>query len=172
MEGQSLRFMASARRWRQEGMKSKSLLRTLTGRETVPCQSELPVNLEGVQVRYFPCPLLRRLYWAPALGRALESEIGKFDAVHLHSVFLWPTWAAARAARKANVPYVLSPRGMLVRDLIGRRSRLAKSAWIQIIERSNLEQAAAVHLTSQLEAAELQRFGWRLPAAGRHSKWS
>jgi glycosyltransferase involved in cell wall biosynthesis len=52
---------------------------------------------------------------------------------------------------------------MLVRDLISRRSWLAKSAWIQTIERSNLEQAAAVHLTSQLEAAELQRFGWRLP---------
>jgi glycosyltransferase involved in cell wall biosynthesis len=128
-----------------------------------PVPIGLPVNLEGVQVRYFPCPLLRRLYWAPALGRALESEIGKFDVVHLHSVFLWPTWAAARAARKAGVPYVLSPRGMLVKDLIGRRSWLAKSAWMQIIERSNVEQAAAVHLTSQLEAAELQRFGWRLP---------
>jgi hypothetical protein len=48
--------------------------------------------------------LLRRLYWAPALGRALESEIGKFDVVHLHSVFLWPTWAAGRAAREAGVP--------------------------------------------------------------------
>jgi glycosyltransferase involved in cell wall biosynthesis len=52
---------------------------------------------------------------------------------------------------------------MLIKDLIAQRSWLAKSAWIQIIERSNVEQAAAVHLTSQLEAAELQRFGWRLP---------
>src|ERR1700747_315645 len=133
----------------------------IDGPRNSPVPIGLPVNLEGVQVRYFPCPLLRRLYWAPALGRALESEIGKFDLVHLHSVFLWPTWAAARAARKAGVPYVLSPRGMLVRDLIGRRSWLAKSAWIQIIERSNVEQAAALHLTSQLEAEELQRFGWR-----------
>src|SRR5262249_21176768 len=89
--------------------------------------------------------------------------MGKFDAVHLHSVFLWPTWAAARAARKAGVPYVLSPRGMLIRDLIGRRSWLAKSAWIRVIERSNTEKAAAVHLTSQVEAGELHRFGWRLP---------
>jgi glycosyltransferase involved in cell wall biosynthesis len=128
-----------------------------------PVPIKLRVDLEGVQVRYFPCPLLRRLYWAPALGHALESEIGKFDVVHLHSVFLWPTWAAARAARKAGVPYVLSPRGMLVKDLISRRSWLAKSAWIQIIEKSNVEQAAAVHLTSQLEGAELQRFGWCLP---------
>jgi glycosyltransferase involved in cell wall biosynthesis len=128
-----------------------------------PVPFGVPVNLEGVEVRYFSCPLLRRLYWAPALGHALESEIGKFDLVHLHSVFLWPTWAAARAARKAGIPYVLSPRGMLVRDLIARRSRLAKSALIQAIERSNIQQAAAVHLTSQLETAELQRFGWRLP---------
>ena len=37
-----------------------------------PVPIGVPVNLEGVWVRYFPCPLLRRLYWAPALGRALE----------------------------------------------------------------------------------------------------
>jgi len=97
------------------------------------------------------------------LGRALVDEIGKLDIVHLHSVFLWPTWAAARAAKNAGVPYVLSPRGMLVKDLIARRSRLAKSAWIHLIERANVERAAALHLTSQLEQAEVKRFGWRLP---------
>src|SRR5262245_22872442 len=128
-----------------------------------PTPIATPVNLDGVQIRYFPIPLLRRLYWSPALGRALRHEIGKFDLVHLHSVFLWPTWAAARAARKFGIPYVLSPRGMLVKDLIARRSRLAKSAWIRLIERANVEQAAALHLTSQLESTELAYFGWRLP---------
>jgi glycosyltransferase involved in cell wall biosynthesis len=122
-----------------------------------------PVDLDGIQIRYFPCPAGRRLYWAPALGRALHDEIGKLDIVHLHSVFLWPTWAAARAARNANVPYVLSPRGMLVKDLIARRSRLIKSAWIHFIERANVGRAAALHLTSQLEALEVENFGWRLP---------
>jgi glycosyltransferase involved in cell wall biosynthesis len=95
------------------------------------------------------------------LGRVLKEEIRRFDVVHLHSVFLWPTWAAARAARKARVPYVLAPRGMLIKDLIGRRSRLAKTAWIHLIERSNVENATAVHLTSQLEVEELERFGWQ-----------
>jgi glycosyltransferase involved in cell wall biosynthesis len=122
-----------------------------------------PVDLDGIQIRYFPCPLVRRLYWAPALGRALGHEIAKLDVVHLHSVFLWPTWKAARAARGAGAPYVLSPRGMLVKDLIARRSRLAKSAWIRLIERSNIEHAAALHVTSQLEGTEIERFGWRLP---------
>ena len=113
------------------------------------------MDLDGIQIRYFPCPLIKRLYWAPALGRALRHEIGKLDIVHLHTVFLWPTWAAARAARSAGVPYMLSPRGMLVKDLIARRSRLAKSTGIRLIERSNVEQAAALHLTSELQKPSL-----------------
>src|SRR6516225_1785158 len=128
-----------------------------------PTPIATPVDLDGVQIRYFAIPLLRRLYWAPALGRALNHEIGKLDIVHVHTVFLWPIWAAARAARRAGVPYVLSPRGCLVKDLIARRSRLAKSACIYLIERSNVEQAAALHLTSELERIELECFGWQLP---------
>jgi glycosyltransferase involved in cell wall biosynthesis len=86
-----------------------------------------------------------------------------FDIAHLHSVFLWPTWAAAVACRKAEVPYMLSPRGMLVKELIRRKSRLVKTAWIRLIERSNLEHAAAIHVTAEIEASELQEFGFALP---------
>ena len=75
-----------------------------------PTPIATPVNLDGVQIRYFPIPLLRRLYWAPALGRALRHEIGKLDIVHLHTVFLWPTWAAARAARNTAALRAIAPR--------------------------------------------------------------
>ena len=75
-----------------------------------------PVEVSGVQIRYFACPMGRRLCWAPALYWALHNEIGKLDIVHLTSVFRWPTWAAARVARNAGVRYVLSPQGMLVKD--------------------------------------------------------
>jgi len=122
------------------------------------------VDLDGIKIRYFFCPLVRRL------GRALHHSIGELDVVHLHSVFLWPTWAAARAARNAGVPYVLSPRGMLVKDLIARRSRFAKSAWIHLIERSNVERAAALHLTSPLEGAELETFRLAASTVSRHSQ--
>jgi glycosyltransferase involved in cell wall biosynthesis len=51
---------------------------------------------------------------------------------------------------------------MLVKTLIASRNRLIKSAWIALIERTNLEQAAAIHATSAIEAEEIQKFGWRL----------
>jgi glycosyltransferase involved in cell wall biosynthesis len=122
-----------------------------------------PVDLDGVKVWYFPSRWLRRLFWSPPMARAMTRDIERFDLVHLHSVFLWPTWAAARAAWRADVPYLISPRGMLVQDLIRQRSRWLKRAWIRLIERGNLERAAAIHVTSGTEAAELARFRLRLP---------
>jgi hypothetical protein len=55
------------------------------------------------------------------MGKVLDVMIDRYDVVHLHSVFLWPTFAAARAAHRRGVPYVVSPRGMLVPDLIARK---------------------------------------------------
>jgi glycosyltransferase involved in cell wall biosynthesis len=121
------------------------------------------VDVSGVPVRYFASNILRRLYFAPSLADALRPEMHGFDLVHLHSVFLWPTWAVARLAQSVRVPYVVSPRGMLVKELIARRSRLAKRVWIELIERTNVERATGIHATSKLEADELQRFSWHLP---------
>jgi glycosyltransferase involved in cell wall biosynthesis len=115
-----------------------------------------PVDVDGVQVWYFPVPRLRRLHVAPGLARQLRRDVAGFDVVHLHSVFLWPTWKAARAARKAGIPYIVAPRGMLVRDIIRRKSRWLKRAWVALVERRTLEQAARLHVTARGEADELR----------------
>ena len=122
-----------------------------------------PVAIDGVEVRYFPVRSLRRLYWAPGLAEAARAEAARFDVVHLHSVFLWPTAAAARAAERADVPYVLSPRGMLVPELIRAHGRWRKLAWMALAERRTIERAAALHATSLLEAEEAARLGFPLP---------
>jgi glycosyltransferase involved in cell wall biosynthesis len=136
---------------------------SVNGAEDSDVPIGIPVTIDGVVVRYFQSKLLRRLFWAPPLAKALDLELSTFSLAHLHSVFLWPTAATAALARRARVPYVLSPRGMLVKDLIERRSRYAKSAWIELFEKRNLQRAAAIHVTSEVEAQELRRFGWSLP---------
>lgn len=123
---------------------------------------EEPVNVEGVKVWYFHSSL-RRLYFSPSMQRALSAEVKKFDLLHLHSIFLWPTWAGARAAKKAGILYIISPRGMLVKKLIERKSTWVKLAWIHLIEKHNLENASAVHFTSSLEEKEAREFGLKLP---------
>ncbi len=121
-----------------------------------------PVDLDGVRVTYFPSPF-PRLYWSPRMGKALGS-VGRYDVVHIHAVYLWPGVAAARAARKAAVPYVISPRGMLVPELIRRKNRLVKSLWLRMFESRGFAGAAAIHFTSQLEWDDAKRVALPLPS--------
>ena len=123
-----------------------------------------PVVRDGVKVRYFVSRYLRRLYYSPDMGAELQRIAGRYDVLHLHSVFLWPTWRAAREARRARIPYLLAPRGMLVKELIARKNPLLKRLWIELVERGNLRHAAGIHATSGVESRELRKFGWALPA--------
>ena len=129
------------------------------GDTNVPLDS--PVDLDGVEVRYFPSKRLRRLYYSPPLHRFIASQVPRMNLIHAHSVYLWPTTVAAHLARKAKKPYVLSPRGMLVPDLIARRSRHLKQAWLALFEKRNVENAAAIHVTSRLEGEDLLATGLR-----------
>jgi glycosyltransferase involved in cell wall biosynthesis len=52
---------------------------------------------------------------------------------------------------------------MMVRDLIRAKNRLVKTAWISLIERSNLEHAAGIHVTADIEQKELEKFRFKLP---------
>jgi glycosyltransferase involved in cell wall biosynthesis len=121
------------------------------------------VDVDGVQVHYFASPR-PRLYWSPDMRQAFEQNVGGFDVVHSHAVYLWPGVAVARAARAAGVPYVISPRGMLVRDLICRKSSFAKMLWLHLVERRGFARASGIHFTSRLEWEEASRIGLPLPA--------
>lgn len=115
-----------------------------------------PVVMDGVRVTYFTSKVLRRLYFSPSMAMALRKAVRSCDLVHAHSVFLWPTLAAARIAQRRGVPYVISPRGMLVPSLIRRKSRWLKTAWVELFERRTITRAVAVHVTSQSEGEELK----------------
>jgi len=122
-----------------------------------------PVAVDGVRVWYFPSRFLRRLYRSPAMARALAEQVETFDIVHLHALYVWPVWAAARAAQRARVPYLVSPRGMLEKALIRKKSRVMKSLLVAAFGRSMLERAAALHVTSEREGDEAAAFGFALP---------
>ncbi len=123
----------------------------------------VPVEKDGVHVWYFPSQIARRLYFSPSMQKALEAKIENFQLVHLHSIYLWPTWMTARLCEKKNIPYIIAPRGMLIKDLIAQKSYWKKTFWIKFIERHSLEKASAIHATSLLEENEMRKFGFEYP---------
>ncbi len=124
----------------------------------------VPVTLDGVRVHYFPSPAPgRRIYLSPGMRRALAERVAAYELLHLHSVFLRPTWAAARAGARAHVPYVVSPRGMLVPELIRRKSRFVKRAWIRLVETRTFRNASGIHFTAQRELDDARQIPIPLP---------
>lgn len=105
-----------------------------------------------VDVRIFPSRPPRRIAYAPGLGRHARDAAESVDLVHIHSLFLYPQAVAARAARRADVPYVVSPRGSLdpwVRRQGRFQKRVATVAWQSRL----LSGAAALHVASPGEAS-------------------
>lgn len=135
------------------------LTTSVDGPNDSPVAHEQAVDLDGVQVWYFRSTFLRRLYFSWRMWRWLKREIRRFDVVHLHAVYLFPITMAARVCVAADVPYVVAPRGMLVKALIESRSRWLKKAWIALWERRTLAAAAFIHATAHAEVEEIDRLG-------------
>lgn len=69
-------------------------------------------DVDGVKVHYFHRRASwRAWYYSPELNAALRENIAQFDVVHLYGFRSAQTTAAALAARRAGVPYVLTGRG-------------------------------------------------------------
>jgi glycosyltransferase involved in cell wall biosynthesis len=147
----------------QRGHDVQVLTTNVDGPGVLNVPTGVPVDVDGVKVRYFPSRFVRRLYWSPAMNVQLPGVLAGANFVHLHSIFLAPTSSAARVAERLGIPWCVSPRGALVPELINRQSTLAKRIWMLINERRTLERASFIHATSTLEAEDARRIGYRLP---------
>ena len=74
---------------------------------------DLPAGAGSLDIRLFPAAMPRRLAFSPALYESVHATAGEYDIVHVHSLFLFPQFAAYRGAFGRKVPYVVSPRGSL-----------------------------------------------------------
>jgi glycosyltransferase involved in cell wall biosynthesis len=112
-----------------------------------PAGNDLPAAAEGLDVRRFPVRRPVRFVRAPALRHALRAAVADFDVVHVHSLYLYTTLAAGRAAAAAGRPYVVTPHGALD-PWIRRRGRVRKAVADLLWQRRLLRGAAALHVAT------------------------
>ena len=121
----------------------------------------VPVTEDGVHYRWFPKRLGRYAVSFP-LQSWLSDHIEDFDVVHLHTLFSHAAIAAASAARRKGVPYVVEPNGALHEWLSPRRSRL-RDAVLSLLEGRVLEHAAMLRFDLDEELAEALALGVTTP---------
>lgn len=131
----------------------------IDGKGTLDVPTHEEVLLDGVKVHYFPITF-RGWQYSYALHQNLKKHIREFDLVHLTSVFLSVSTLGAYYAKKNKRPYIISPRGSLMKEPLGKKS-LKKQIYLSLIEKRNLQGASAIHFTTELEREEYVR--GRLP---------
>lgn len=92
------------------------------------------------------------------LSKQIASDSEQFDLVHIHSLWNSVATLSAAGARRAGLPYVISPRGMLDQVCLSRRRNL-KRIYCALFERRTLEGAAQLNFLSSAEA-ESSRVRW------------
>ncbi|HSV33358.1 MAG TPA: glycosyltransferase, partial [Pyrinomonadaceae bacterium] len=81
----------------------------------------------------------------------------RFDIVHIHALFSFSSRAAASAARRHSVPYIVRPLGVLNKWGIENRRAFLKQISLRLVEIPMLRSAAAIHYASEAEEREASR---------------
>lgn len=140
--------------------------------QTLDVPKERYVDVNGVQVRYFRryessiTPFFNLSYfrkssgylYAPEMAHELSKIGNKFDIMHTHLPFIYPTLAVARAAKKFRTPLFYHQRGVLDPARLRFRS-LKKRAYIWMYERDILEQATTLIALTEAEVESYRALG-------------
>jgi glycosyltransferase involved in cell wall biosynthesis len=105
---------------------------------------------KGVPAIFFQSQLGESFKYSRPLSSWLRSNIQNFDLAHIHAVFNHSSVAAAHACQKDGVPYVIRPLGTLDPWSMTQKSLRKRLFW-QIAGKGIMENAAAVHYTSEVE---------------------
>jgi glycosyltransferase involved in cell wall biosynthesis len=113
---------------------------------------------EGVQLTALPSEGRRNPWQVGGGARAvLPQAVGAASVIHLHGLWMWIQWAAARQAQRAGVPFVVSPHGMLQNWMWQRQRwphRLKKWLYWRGVAYPAFRHARAIHALSPQEASE------------------
>ena len=135
-----------------------------------------PHEQNGVQVWYFRrVEYLRRwlpfipyisgstgFFYAPRMAHHLHQVVASVDLVHTNNSFVYPTYAAAKAARRLGKPLFYHQRGALDPEHLKYRSA-KKRFYIAVVERPIMRDATALIALTEAETASYRALGVTTP---------
>ncbi len=117
-----------------------------------------PVETDGYHTLYFRCSPFRRYKFSLPLLQWLNRHGSEYDMAHIHALFSPVSSMAATVARWQHLPYILRPLGTLDPADLAKKKQV-KQLYAALLERPNIQGAAALHFTSEQEARVSERFG-------------
>lgn len=100
--------------------------------------------------------------WAPKVSSTLMEQ--KPDLIHTHGLWGQASITVPRVSDKENIPYLVSPHGMLDEWAL-KHSKLKKRLAARLFENRHLEGASCLHALCPPEASSIRKYGFEGPIA-------
>ena len=157
--GPSRAVLEMCRALATQGVEAEIATTNADGRKDLDVPLGRKINYLGVSTYFFPRSLKTEYKFSWPLTVWLKKNIRNYDLLHIHSIFCHPTVVAARLARKFGIPYLVRPAGMLD-DWPLKQKQWRKWFYFNFIERKTLEEATAIHYTSEEEKRVSEKLGY------------
>ena len=81
----------------------------------------------------------------------LQKNVKSYDLIWIHALWTGTTYYAAKYAKKYNIPYIVTPHGMIEPDALQRKGLKKKLYWY-LIEKRVFDNAKAIHCITEEES--------------------
>ncbi|MBR8832744.1 MAG: glycosyltransferase [Stigonema ocellatum SAG 48.90 = DSM 106950] len=132
----------------------------------VPLQQRM--EYQQVPVRFFSrlspnLKAVKEYAFSWQLTSWLWDNISHYDILHIHAIFSYASTMAMAMARLKNVPYIVTPHGLLCEWSLQQSTR-KKQIYLRMIENANLNHSQLIHFTTQQEQQEVSQLGLTAPS--------
>jgi glycosyltransferase involved in cell wall biosynthesis len=125
----------------------------------IPAKNFVATEIVDGDLRLFDSIFAKRFYGAVIKHLDFDTSI-----LHINGLWQPSMHAAFVAARKKNIPTIVTPHGMLEPWALNHRFWKKKLAW-WLYQQRDLLSAKVIHATAEQEAETIRRLGFRQPIA-------
>ncbi len=132
------------------------------GAKTLDVPLQTWVQEQNYRIQYFPC--WHRYSWTLSwsLSHWLWRHLGEYDIVHTHTLFAPVLNWAHQLCRWRQVPYVMTPHGMLEPWALAHKAQ-KKQIYYTFLDQRCLQRASAIQVLAPIEAEQIANLGIQTP---------
>ena len=121
--------------------------------------SNLEKHLKNLKIFSFKREIFDDIQFSFGFKKFIDNNISKYNLVHIHGIYRFPTAYAGYIAKKKKIPYIISTHGALDPYLynVSNKNLFLKKIWEYLIDFPILRNSNGIHCTSEIEKKKIKQ---------------
>jgi len=146
----------------RQGVDLDIVTTTANGPDRLNVPTQTWIQEKFYRIQYFSYWNFIDYKFSWSLSRWLFQNISNYDLVHTHTIFCYPTLPAYWVCQLHQIPYIMTPHGMLEPWALAYKS-WKKTPYFKSIEKPALQRASAIQMLASTEASNVKQLGLKSP---------